>query len=150
MIRFYDSVIMKKVVGFLRPPILLFAFYVFFHGHHSPGGGFQAGVLIAAVVILKMLVGSEEDIRSMSIQRELLMATAGLFVYASAGLAAMFWGGNYLDYGSIRLLGEAVSYRRFLGILWIEFGVVLVVSMTLVVIFHQLAWPELIEKERPS
>ena len=41
-------VVTKIVVG----TIILFAFYVQFHGDFSPGGGFQAGVIMAVAFIL--------------------------------------------------------------------------------------------------
>ena len=45
-------VILKVISKFLVPFIALFAFYVQFHGDFGPGGGFQAGVILAAAVIL--------------------------------------------------------------------------------------------------
>ena len=46
-----------RVVGkWLIPPILLFALYVQFHGDFGPGGGFQAGVIFAAAVVLYALI----------------------------------------------------------------------------------------------
>ena len=46
-----------RVVGrMLVPFILLFGLYVQFHGDYGPGGGFQAGALIAAAFILYALV----------------------------------------------------------------------------------------------
>ena len=41
--------------------MLLFALYVQFHGDYGPGGGFQAGVIVAVGVILHALV-LEEDV----------------------------------------------------------------------------------------
>ena len=40
----------------LIPYILLYALYVQWHGDYGPGGGFQAGVIFAAAVILYALV----------------------------------------------------------------------------------------------
>lgn len=34
------------------PFIMLFAIYVVIHGHDSPGGGFQGGAILAAIMIL--------------------------------------------------------------------------------------------------
>ena len=46
-----------RVVGkWLIAPIMLFALYVQFHGDFSPGGGFQAGVIFAAAVVLYTLI----------------------------------------------------------------------------------------------
>jgi multicomponent Na+:H+ antiporter subunit B len=36
----------------IAPVILIIGLYVFFHGHYSPGGGFQGGVLMAAAILL--------------------------------------------------------------------------------------------------
>ena len=46
------DLIQRVATKLLLPFIVLFAFYVQFHGETSPGGGFQAGVIIAAGVIL--------------------------------------------------------------------------------------------------
>ena len=37
------------------PFILVYLFYIIFHGHISPGGGFQGGVLMVAVVVFLYL-----------------------------------------------------------------------------------------------
>ena len=46
------SLVTKMLVG----AIMLFAFYVQFHGDFSPGGGFQAGVIMAVAFILYGIV----------------------------------------------------------------------------------------------
>ena len=38
------------------PFIMIFAFYVQFHGDFGPGGGFQAGVIFAASIILYTII----------------------------------------------------------------------------------------------
>ena len=53
--------LIPRVVGrLLIPFILLFGLYVQFHGEYGPGGGFQAGAIIAAAVILFALLEGEE------------------------------------------------------------------------------------------
>ena len=41
--------LLSKVVS---PYIMLFGMYVIFHGHYSPGGGFQGGAMMAASILL--------------------------------------------------------------------------------------------------
>ena len=48
--------ILRIVTKLLIPYILLFGRYVQFHGDFGPGGGFQAGVIFAAGIILYGLV----------------------------------------------------------------------------------------------
>jgi len=50
------DVILRVVTKFILPYILLFALYVQFHGDYGPGGGFQAGVIVAAMVILYAII----------------------------------------------------------------------------------------------
>lgn len=42
--------ILRVVTKLLVGAIMLFAFYVQFHGDFSPGGGFQAGVIMAVAL----------------------------------------------------------------------------------------------------
>lgn len=48
--------ILRIVAKLLIPYIILFALYVQFHGDYGPGGGFQAGVIFSAGIILYGLV----------------------------------------------------------------------------------------------
>jgi multicomponent Na+:H+ antiporter subunit B len=49
------SEILQTGTDFLIPLIFLFGVYIFVHGHLTPGGGFQGGVVIASGVLLMML-----------------------------------------------------------------------------------------------
>ncbi|TFH66199.1 MAG: cation:proton antiporter, partial [Gemmatimonadales bacterium] len=51
-----DQVILRVATKIIVPTVLLFALYVQFHGDFGPGGGFQAGVIFAAGIILYALV----------------------------------------------------------------------------------------------
>jgi len=50
-----NSKIIKTLAQKLLPFIFLFGFYLTLHGHLSPGGGFQGGVVIATAIILLTL-----------------------------------------------------------------------------------------------
>jgi multisubunit Na+/H+ antiporter MnhB subunit len=66
MILGHDSVIVQTMVRLLVPWIRIYALYVLFHGHYSPGGGFQAGVIMAAsYVLLGLALGRAEFDRSL-------------------------------------------------------------------------------------
>lgn len=49
------SEILSSGARILIPLVLVFGVYIFLHGHLSPGGGFQGGVLIAAAALLHVL-----------------------------------------------------------------------------------------------
>ncbi|MCP4811554.1 MAG: Na(+)/H(+) antiporter subunit B, partial [Planctomycetaceae bacterium] len=102
-----DQSILRIVAKLLIPYILLFALYVQFHGDYGPGGGFQAGVIFAAGVILYGLIFGLNAARGVA--PPLLMETLaalGVLIYAGTGVAAMLNGGTFLDYNALGGHGE--------------------------------------------
>ncbi|MDX1381629.1 MAG: DUF4040 domain-containing protein [Xanthomonadales bacterium] len=130
--------LVPRVVGRLLVPfIVLFGLYVQFHGDFGPGGGFQAGALITAGVVLFALVAGEAAaLRAVPYRLLLLMTTGGALLYLSVGIAGMLLGGNFLDYS---VLGPYPVAGQHLGILLIELGVGLTVTGVLLTIFHTFA-----------
>ena len=127
-----------RVVGrLLIPFILLFALYVQFHGDFGPGGGFQAGAIFAAAVILYTLIEGEDEAMRV-LPRSVLkgLAVAGALLYGGVGVAGIVLGGNFLDYNV--LSGDPVAGQH-LGILLIELGVGLTVTGVLLSIFFAFA-----------
>jgi multicomponent Na+:H+ antiporter subunit B len=130
--------LIPRVVGrLLIPFILLFGLYVQFHGEYGPGGGFQAGAIIAAAVILFALLEGEEKALKVIPQRVLLWLTAGgAILYGAVGVTGMLLGGNFLDYS---VLADDPVKGQQLGILLIEAGVGITVTGVLLSIFHAFA-----------
>lgn len=122
----------------LSPFIMLFAFYVIFHGHYSPGGGFQGGTMLAAAVILIRLAAGG-DIAQLQFPRTLALplGAAGVLIYFGTGVAAMLGGGQFLDYAHLPFSGAAAALRS-LGILLVEIGVGLAVVGILVSIYDNI------------
>lgn len=122
----------------LLPLILLFALYVQFHGDYGPGGGFQAGVIFGAGFILYALVYGLDNARRLMPPWLLRIGVSlGVLIYASVGLAGLFLGGNYLDYGVLDPHDPA--HGQHLGILLVELGVGITVSAVMVTIFYAFA-----------
>lgn len=131
------DVILRIGVKLLLPFILLFALYVHFHGDFGPGGGFQAGVITAAMVILLGLIfgiDAAKRIAPQSLVERLI--PLGVLIYVSAGIPALFKGRNFLDYG---VLAHDPAHGHELGILLIETGVVVTVASTMTAIFYAFA-----------
>jgi multicomponent Na+:H+ antiporter subunit B len=139
MIERHDSVVVTTVLRLLIPVAQLFALYVLAHGHESPGGGFQAGVILGATYILLALgLGREALDRRVNEPVCLGIAVGGVLLYMLTGVAAMAGGGTFLDYSALPLPVSPVE-GRFLGILFIETGVMFGVAATIVVLFCRLA-----------
>lgn len=127
-----------RVVGKLIIPfILLFALYVQFHGDFGPGGGFQAGIIFASGFILYALIFGMDSARVIAPLGLLQSIFAiGLLIYIAVGVAALFLGGNFLDYS---VLNRDPVAGQHLGILLIEFGVGLTVASVMISIFFAFA-----------
>jgi len=131
------DVLLRIGAKLVLPFILLFALYVHFHGEYGPGGGFQAGVIIAAAVILYAIVfGMAAAERAVPVRWLERMIPAGVLIYLSAGVPALFTGRRFLDYSALGA-DAAVGHAR--GILWIETGVLITVASTMIAIFYAFA-----------
>lgn len=134
-----DSLIADVVTRIMVPVIQVFALYVVFHGHYSPGGGFQGGALVAASVLLARIVfGHDRSQRFFPVRAGTPLGLAGLLLYTGVGLVALPLGGAFLDYARLPLALPPDMLRNW-GILAVEIGVALAVSGTLVAIFDYLA-----------
>ena len=130
--------ILRVVAKLLIPFILLFALYVQFHGDYGPGGGFQAGVIFGAGMILYGLVFGLREARRVAPPAliETLMAL-GVLTYAGTGLAGILRGGAFLDYGALN--HHDPVHGQHLGILIVELGVGLAVAAVMISIFFAFA-----------
>jgi multicomponent Na+:H+ antiporter subunit B len=134
----HASVVVQTFVRVLTPLAQLFALYVLAFGHYSPGGGFQAGVILGATYIL-LALALGRDILDRKVNQPVCVAlgAAGVLLYALTGVAGMAGGGTFLDYSRLPLPVTPVRARYF-GILFIETGVTLGVAATLIILFCRL------------
>jgi multicomponent Na+:H+ antiporter subunit B len=129
--------VLKVVAKLVVPVILLFGLYVQFHGEYSPGGGFQAGVIFAAGIVLYALVYGVETARTVIAPKLLQRLPAiGALIYGGVGLLTMLLGGNFLDYNQ---LGDDPPTAQHLGILLIEIGVGVTVASSMLVFYFTFA-----------
>jgi len=127
--------IIRVVSKFLIPFIAVFAFYVQFHGDYGPGGGFQAGVILAASVILYALIfGLDAAKRAVPPSWIRIGMTLGVFLYGGTGVATWMMGGEFLNYG-VFTPGHP-SHGQHYGILLVELGVLLAVASVMLAIFY--------------
>lgn len=132
-----DNIILRIGTKVLVPPILIYALYVHFHGDYSPGGGFQAGVIMAAGFILYGLVFGLDSLKAVlpaAVVRS--MAALGVLIYAGTGIVTVILGGNFLGYDVLR---HDPHLGQELGILMVEAGVVTTVFGVMVLIFYAFA-----------
>ena len=128
------DLILRIGTKLLLPFILLFALYVQFHGDYGPGGGFQAGVIAAGMVILYALIFGVKAAKRVAPQGLVeRMVPIGVLIFAGTGVAGLMLGVNYLDYS--RFARDA-PHGHELGILAVELGVLVTVAGTMTAIFY--------------
>lgn len=126
--------VIQVVSKLFIPLILLFAFYVQFHGDFGPGGGFQAGVIFAAAFILHGLLFGEARTRLVMPPYVLrLLMSFGVLLYAGTGVASLLMGANFLDYN---VLGSDNVAGQHWGILLVELGVGMTVTAVMISLFY--------------
>ena len=82
------NIVLRCGADSLLPLMLVYMLYIIFHGHLSPGGGFQGGVLmVAAVTILYLGHGYETTTRTLS--ANLLHGTEGFASVMYVALAML-------------------------------------------------------------
>ena len=132
-----NDIILRVVGRLLIPFALLFALYVQFHGDFGPGGGFQAGVIVAAAVIFYAIIyGLPESRRVVPDAVVEAMVALGVLLYAGVGVAGIALGGNYLDYF---VLAHDPVHGQHRGIFWVEIGVLVSVSGVMLKVFYLFA-----------
>ncbi|MDJ0747840.1 MAG: DUF4040 domain-containing protein [Woeseiaceae bacterium] len=130
--------LVPRVVGrMLIPFIFLFGLYVQFHGEYGPGGGFQAGAILAAAIILySLLEGESQALRALPMSVLKWLVAGGALLYGAVGVAGMLLGGNFLDYSV--LASDPVKGQQ-IGIILIELGVGITVTGVLLCVYHAFA-----------
>ena len=129
--------ILRVLPKLLIPLIMLFALYVQFHGDYGPGGGFQAGVIFGAGMILYALIfGLDRAIEVFPPRLLEILVAAGVLLYGGVGLASILLGANFLDYD---VLAHDPTHGQHLGILLVELGVGTTVAAVMATIFFSFA-----------
>ena len=134
----YEDTIIRFIGRQLVPFMQLFALYVVAHGHHSPGGGFQGGVILGASFILLAICYDTRMITGiMSEKSNILLGNFGVLIYAGIGFLCLLLGANFLDYSILSKVLPATDrvMARSHGMLGIEIGVAIAVMAIVISIY---------------
>jgi len=136
--RMREKAILRLVGKGFVPFILLFALYTQFHGDFGPGGGFQAGVIFAAGLVVYGLIWGLEAVQRLAPPLLVeVLAAIGVLLYGGTGVATMLLGGNFLEYGAF--VPDHTAHGQHYGLLAIELGVGITVTAAMLVIYYKFA-----------
>jgi multicomponent Na+:H+ antiporter subunit B len=128
--------IIKAVIPFITPYIILYSIYIQLNGEVSPGGGFQAGVIFATGFIsYDLIFGLRKHSTHFFHDSMIFCAILGVLIYAGTGVISLIFNDNYLNYNSI---SENPITGQHIGIFSIEIGVGLTVASIMCLIYSLL------------
>jgi multicomponent Na+:H+ antiporter subunit B len=129
------SVIVRFIVRVLAPFIAMFAIYVILNGHVTPGGGFQGGTILAALVIALSLVLSREDADALLPRKpEHFLQAAAPITFFLVGMTGLVLFGEYLYFPR----DEAQRWISVLMLVIIEIGIGVGGASVLIRIFRAM------------
>ncbi|MDG7052611.1 MAG: Na(+)/H(+) antiporter subunit B [Wolbachia endosymbiont of Alcedoecus sp.] len=129
--------VLNAVTFLMVPFIILFALYIQFHGDYTPGGGFQAGIIIASGIILySMLFGISVTLKAIPYSVIKFTNMLGILIYGGTGIVTVLFGKSFLSYDI--LLTNNVAGQKF-GIFLVELGVALTVFSSMLIIYVSFA-----------
>lgn len=135
------DLIIKTGCRLLIPFVQLFGLYVIAHGHHSPGGGFQGGVILgASVILLAISHDLTTAVRRMSEKLIGILCAVGVLIFAGTGALCLLLKLNFLDYSALAgILHVDPITARSHGILIVEIGVGIAVLATMIWIYNNIS-----------
>ena len=86
-----DSPITRQAIQTATPLALVLGVYLLFAGHNRPGGGFAAGLVVGAVVVLRTIAGLQRPRHA-----DTLIAVGVVIAVAVAAMPVL-WGDPFLD-----------------------------------------------------
>ena len=119
-------VIVRSAADFFLPLACVYGAYVVLHGHLSPGGGFQGGVLIASAILMVFLgYGSLKVKKTFNDHKMHSSETVAEILYVVIALIGVFTGLNFCvnfvfngqQVDTSVLMNHAVGYHVMGGII---------------------------------
>jgi multisubunit Na+/H+ antiporter MnhB subunit len=124
------SPIMRVITRFAVPFTLLVAARIFWQGHDNPGGGFIAGVMLAAAGAMYVLAFGLRRLAGIAWWR---LSVGGLLVCLLTGTVPLLRGHAFMDHTILHLGDLHLPSATFF-----DLGVMLIVLGTLMTIFVEL------------
>ena len=135
-----ESQVIMPTVKVVAPFAFTYGLFVTFHGGGSPGGGFQGGAIMAAVVfMIAFAFGIEATRRWLANTVVVALAVGGTLVFAGIGLTTIARGGAFLQYELLPVPLAEID-RVTYGMEAVEIlGIAAIVSGVLMGLFFVLA-----------
>ena len=104
------STIVRTTTKLVSPFLVTYAAYLMVYGHLSPGGGFQAGVILAVSVILLITSHGYKKVRKRFKFKEVgIIESVSAVFLVSLGLIGIVFGGFFYNFINGGRFGSVIS-----------------------------------------
>ncbi|AHF80750.1 Na(+)/H(+) antiporter subunit B [Thermococcus paralvinellae] len=104
------STVVRTTTKLVSPFLVTYAAYLMVYGHLSPGGGFQAGVILAVSVILLITSHGYKKVRKKFKFKEVgIIESSSAIFLVSLGLVGVLFGGFFYNFLNGGKFGSLVS-----------------------------------------
>jgi multicomponent Na+:H+ antiporter subunit A len=124
------SVVLDTTLNAVFHTVIIFSLYLHFAGHNQPGGGFVAGLVAGAGLVLRVITGRESLRSRIAIPAEYILAT-GVILVTGTALTSLLLGNALLEHHTwevdLPILGTAKTTSALpfdSGIFMIVVGVI--------------------------
>lgn len=115
------SPIVSLAVRAVTPVALVVAAYVLFAGHNQPGGGFAAGLMLGAIIVLRTLAGIQQA------RHAAIWLSVGGVIAGLVAITPLLWGEPLLDQVVIAWDAPVLGTVKTGSALLFDLGVVAIV-----------------------
>lgn len=120
------SLVLDTTLNAVFHSIVVFALYLHFAGHNSPGGGFIAGLVIGAGLVLRVITGRESLPGRFPVPYEHLMG-AGVLLVTGTALTSLVLGNALLEHHTWKLDIPVLGAAKTTSALPFDTGILLLV-----------------------
>jgi multicomponent Na+:H+ antiporter subunit B len=131
------SIILRTATRVLMPLLLMFALFLLLRGHNAPGGGFVAGLVVAAAFVLYVIAAGIAASRRALLVDPSTLLSVGLLIALTSGVIAILHGRPFMTAAWVTLatrpfsvvIGTPLLFD--MGVFLTVIGVVLTIVFTL-------------------
>lgn len=132
-----DLLILRHVVRVAFPLLVVFAGYLFMAGHNAPGGGFIAGLLASAAILLRYLAyGRDSSLESEGAFPKVI--AVGLLIALATALAPTLLGYPFFTHTNGHLRLPLIGDYHWASASLFDLGVMIVVIGNVVTVLRAM------------
>ncbi|MCC7408318.1 MAG: hypothetical protein IT442_09610 [Phycisphaeraceae bacterium] len=133
------SPVLRTVCRFAVPLTVLVSLKIFWQGHNLPGGGFIAGVMVAAAGAMYLLAFGLQNAAKIAWWK---CSVVGLLCSLTTGAVPLLRGKAFMDHTFLNFHLPLLGHQHVPTALFFDLGVFLIVFGTLMTIFVELGLEE--------